>query len=250
MISTLIIEDEKPARTRLKSFIDENDALYFAGEADTALNAIHLINEIKPQLIFLDVQLPDLSGLDILKVIDHKPLVVFTTAFDKYALSAFKHNAIDFLLKPFSGEQFDNAIEKVKNRLQLNPAISDEINKLLDKFHKQSNFILRIPAKVGEKIYIINVNDILFFQSKDKVVFAHILENYFIINYTLDELTLRLDTKHFFRIHRSTIVNLNFVNTIEPYGGGTYQMRLKDKNKTSLQISRGAAREIREKLGW
>ena len=243
-------KDEAPSRERLKSFVFGNNSLDLIDEAENAIDAIDKINAQKPQLIFLDIQLPDLSGLDILKVIKHKPFVVFTTAYDQYALNAFQNNAIDFLLKPFSQENFDMAIDKVKEKLQLAPNMVSEMVNFLEQARIKSNLLTRIPAKVGEKIFILNVRDILYFKSKDKVVFAHLKNDYYIINYTLDELRQRLNKEQFFRIHRSTIVNLDFVRTIEPFGGGTYLMRLKDKDKSELQISRVAAREIREKLGW
>jgi len=250
MITCLIIEDEAPARERLKSFIFANSSLDLIDEAENAIDAIKKINEQKPQLIFLDIQLPDLSGLDILKVIKHKPFIIFTTAYDQYALNAFQNNAVDFLLKPFSQEHFNNAIDKVKEKMQLVPNVVNEMGKFLEQFRVQSNLLTRIPAKVGEKIFILSVQDILYFKSKDKVVYAYLKDDYYIINYTLDELKQRLNEEQFFRIHRSTIVNLDFVRTIEPYGGGTFLMRLKDKEKSELQISRNSAREIREKLGW
>jgi two-component system LytT family response regulator len=250
MITCLIIEDEKPSRERLKSFVSGNNSLDLIDEAENAIDAIKKINEQKPQLIFLDVQLPDLSGLDILKVIKHKPFVIFTTAYDQYALNAFQNNAIDFLLKPFSQESFNKAIDKVKEKIQFVPDVVSEMGKFLEQVRIQANLLTRIPAKVGEKIFILGVQDILYFKSKDKVVFAHLKNDYYIINYTLDELQQRLNNEQFFRIHRSTIVNLDFVRTIEPFGGGTFLMRLKDSQKSELQISRNAAREIREKLGW
>ncbi len=248
MITCLIIEDEAPSRERLKSFVFTNNSLNLIDEAENAIDAIKIINEKTPQLIFLDIQLPDLSGLDILKVIKHKPFVIFTTAYDQYALNAFQNNAVDFLLKPFSQENFNEAIEKVKEKLPVTPNVVNEMGKFLEQHRIQSNLLTRIPAKVGVKIFILNVQEILYFKSKDKVVFAHRKNDYFIINYTLDELIHRLNREQFFRIHRSTIVNLDFVQTIEPFGSGTYIMQLKDNSE--LQISRTAAREIREKLGW
>ncbi|KAA3614859.1 MAG: DNA-binding response regulator [Calditrichaeota bacterium] len=248
MITCIIIEDEAPSRKRLKTFVEQNDALDLMDEAENAIDAIQKINEQKPQLIFLDVQLPDLTGLDILKVIKHNPFVIFTTAYDQYALNAFQNNAIDFLLKPFSQDNFNKAINKLKEKLQLTPNLVTEMSRFLEQARIQSNVLTRIPAKVGEKIFILNVQEILYFKSKDKVVFAHLKSDYFIINYTLDELQERLNNEQFFRIHRSTIVNLDFVRTIEPFGAGTYLMYLKDKSE--LQISRNAAREIRAKLDW
>ena len=159
-------------------------------------------------------------------------------------------DAIDFLLKPFSREQFQEAVEKASEKINSTIPAHTNFGQLLHIMRPQSEYLNRIPAKVGEKIYILPVNEIYYFLSKDKVVFAYLKNTSFIINFTLDELQNRLDKEHFIRIHRSTIVNFNFVHTIEPLGAGTYMIRMRDQEKTELQISRSAAREIREKMGW
>ena len=250
MIKTIVIEDEKPARERLTGFISENPGLELIAVCETGKEAVNVINTLQPEIIFLDIQLPDISGLDVLKVISHQPLVIFTTAYDTYALDAFRNNAVDFLLKPFSKEQFLKAVEKAVEKIKSTLPVNNDFRKLMHIIRPQTEYLARIPAKIGEKIHILPVNEIYYFLSKDKVVFAFLKNTSFIINFTLDELQSRLDNEHFIRIHRSTIVNFNFVHTIEPLGAGTYMIRMRDQDKTELQISRNAAKEIREKMGW
>ncbi len=250
MIKTIIIEDEKPARDRLTGFIKDSPELELIASCENGKDAVNVINTLHPDLIFLDVHLPDISGLDVLKVISSQPLIIFTTAFDTYALDAFKNNAVDFLLKPFSKEQYREAVAKASEKINSSIPAHTNFEELLHIIRPQNEHLTRIPAKVGEKIYILPVNEIYYFLSKDKVVFAYLKNTSFIINFTLDELQNRLNNEHFIRIHRSTIVNFNFVHTIEPLGAGTYMIRMRDQDKTELQISRSAAKEIREKMGW
>jgi DNA-binding LytR/AlgR family response regulator len=251
MISAFIVEDEKPARERLQEFVDKHPDLNLAGFSENGKQAVLQIESLKPQLVFLDVNLPDISGIDVIKVIEHKPMIIFTTAYDEYALQAFEFNAIDFLLKPFSDQRFNQAVDKLKKRLMAPPPqIQDQIQQILSQWQVKNNYLIRIPSKIGDRIFILNAADIVYFASEQKLVFANQFAERFLINYTLEELQNRLDGDQFFRIHRSTIVNLNYVNTIEPLFGGTYIMKVKDKNRTKLNISRNAARQLRERLGW
>lgn len=250
MIKTIIIEDEAPARARLSTLITAHPELELTNQCANGNQAIQQINSLKPDLIFLDIHLPDISGLDILKVLDHQPMVIFTTAYDKYAINAFEHNAVDFLLKPFSKDRFVRAVQKVASQISGSENINAQIQSILTKWQQPDLYLSRIPAKLGERIFILKSAEIIYIQSKDKVVFAHQQNDYFIINYTLDELQNRLDPEQFFRIHRATIVNLNNVHTIEPLFGGAYLMKMNDKHKTELNVSRNAGKMIRDKLGW
>ena len=250
MIKTIIIEDEAPARERLSALIEAHHELEFITHCIDGKDAVQQINQLKPDLIFLDIHLPDISGLDILKILEHQPLVIFTTAYDKYAVNAFEHNAVDFLLKPFSEERFTEAVQKVISRSSADENTNTHIQNILAKWQQPDQYLSRIPAKLGERIFILKSAEMIYFQSKDKVVTAHQQDDYFIINYTLDELQNRLDPEQFVRIHRATIVNLNNVHTIEPLFGGAYLMKMNDKHKTELNVSRNAGKVIRDKLGW
>ena len=251
MIRTFIVEDELPAMQRLKNLVESHIQLLLAGSANKGKEALQQIEQLKPQLIFLDIHLPDISGLDILKVLSYQPLVIFTTAYDRYAVQAFEHDAVDFLLKPFSKERFEQAVEKaLLKRNSFDAVFGEQLKNLFARLPARMDYLTRIPAKIGDKIYILKSDEIVFFKSEDKVVTAHLDSEYFIVNYTLDELQARLNPQQFIRIHRSTIANLNFVQTIEPLLGGIYVMKMNDKKRSELNVSRNAAKTVREKLGW
>jgi len=124
------------------------------------------------------------------------------------------------------------------------------LDQLLSRWTPQREYLKRIPSKIGDKIYILSDDQIVFFETKDKLVFAHLDDSKYLVNYKMEELQARLDPQKFFRIHRSTIVNLNYVKTIESWFAGGYRMLVRDKNKTELTISRSAGKALRQKLGW
>ena len=215
MITCFIVEDETLAIQRLAELVSEEVELELLGTSDNGEEAITRIESLQPQLLFLDVRLPDISGLDVLKILTHRPAVIFTTAYDEYAVEAFSQNAIDFLLKPLSRERFQQAIAKFKQQDDLNN-MNVQMTRVLERWHSQTEHMIRIPSKIGERIFILNVQEIIYFASENKLIFAHLTDSEFLMNYTLDELERRLNPAHFFRIHRSTIVNLNFVAPFGP----------------------------------
>ena len=157
---------------------------------------------------------------------------------------------MDYLLKPFSKERFEEAVDKVREKLQPDQDMTSTFKQLLQSWQPGKDYLTRIPSRIGDKIYILPDDEIVYFKSEDKVVFAYLADSDFIVNYTLEELQNRLHPDKFFRIHRSTIVNLNYVKTIEAWFGGGYKMKVKDKRNTELTISRSAGRLLRETLGW
>ena len=245
-----IVEDEKPARERLEKFILSISELEIVGFSESGEKAAFEIDTFKPDLIFLDIQLTDITGIDVLHLISSKPLVIFTTAYNDYAIQAFDLQAIDYLLKPFSEERFHSAVEKALKKLSGENDNINQFKQLLNDWKPQENYLTRIPSKIGDKIYIINEDDIVYITSEDKLVFAYLFETKYMLNYTLEQLQSRLNPDKFFRIHRSTIVNMDYVKTIETWFAGGYRMIVKDKNKTELTISRSAGKLLRQKLSW
>ena len=250
MIDCYVVEDEKSALVRIIELIEKHSRLNLVGYSHTAHKAIEEIERLNPRLLFLDMELPDMNGLDILKVLKSNPLIIFSTAYDRYAVDAFNFNAVDFLLKPFSNERFEQAVERVAQQSDTSQNIQLELSQFLNNLKFKAEWLTRIPSRIGSKIFVLNVNDIIYFSSQDKVVLAYIHDDSFIINYTLEELQNRLNPDHFFRIHRSTIVNMDYIQSIEPLLGGTYLMSVKDKKKSKLQVSRSAGRIIRERFNW
>ncbi len=250
MIRVLIIEDEKPALDRIRGFLATLPDIEILDSTDSGKIATALIDELKPDLIFLDIHLSDISGIDLFHLISYRPLVIFTTAYNQYAIRAFELQAIDYLLKPFSLERLKVAVNRAKETLDGNLSSEKSIKNLLSQWSPQKDYLKRIPSKIGDRIYIINEDKIVYFASEHKLVFAHLEDTKYLVNYKLEELSARLDPEKFFRIHRSTIVNLNYVQTIEAWFGGGYKMKVRDKQKTELTISRAAGKLLRQKLGW
>jgi len=250
MIKAIIIEDEKPAMDRLTSLVKKIDTIELIDSCHTGKEAVALIDGKKPDLIFLDIHLTDISGLDLLHLITHKPLTIFTTAYNQYAIQAFELQAVDYLLKPFSLERLQEAVRRAGEKLERPGPIDLDLNRLLSRWAPHQDYLKRIPSKIGDKIYILGDDQIVYFDTEDKLIFAHLEDSKFIVNYKMEELQARLDPDKFFRIHRSTIVNLNYVKTIETWFAGGYMMTVRDKNKTELTISRSAGKALRQKLGW
>ena len=250
MIKAIIIEDEKPAMDRLKSLVKKIDTIEVIASCYSGKDAAALIDEKKPDLIFLDIHLTDISGMDLLHLITHKPLAIFTTAYNQYAIQAFELQAVDYLLKPFSLERLQEAVRRAGEKLNRPGRIDLDLNRLLSRWAPQQDYLKRIPSKIGDKIYILSDDQIVYFDTEDKLIFAHLEDSRFLVNYKMEELQARLDPDKFFRIHRSTIVNLNYVKTIEAWFAGGYMMTVRDKNRTELTISRSAGKALRKKLGW
>jgi two-component system LytT family response regulator/two-component system response regulator LytT len=250
MIRSIIVEDEKPALDRLEGFLNQIPDIQIVATSSSGKEAAQLIEDEKPDLVFLDINLPDVSGIDILHLLSFRPLIIFITAYNQYAIKAFELQAIDYLLKPFPRERLELAVQKAREKLLSEQDPSASLKRLISSWNPQKNYLKRIPSKIGDKIYIIVDENIVYLASEEKLVFAHTPESKFLINYRLDELQARLDPDKFFRIHRSTIVNLNYVKTIESWFAGGYRMIVRDKQESELVISRSAGKLLRQKLGW
>ena len=250
MIRAILVEDEQPALKRLKNLLSDYDDIQLLDECMSGKIAAQAIDKYQPDLIFLDIQLPDFSGLDLLKLINHQPLVIFVTAFHEHAHKAFELQAIDYLVKPFSKERLESAINKIREKLQSGQSNAELIKNLLSNWQSEHNYLRRLPSKIGDKIYIMTDDEILYILSENKMVTAFTESSKYLINYTMDELQNRLNPEKYFRIHRSTIVNLNYVALIETWFAGGYRLTIKNKEKTELLISRSAGRKLRQKLGW
>jgi len=250
MITTIIVEDELPALERLSGMLKDQPEIQQVGTARTGQEAAVLIDSLKPQLVFLDIQLPDLSGLDLLHILSHRPLIIFTTAYNQYAVQAFELQAVDYLLKPFSQDRLTAALQRVREKISQNSSSLTEIKNLLANYGMSKEHLTRIPSRVGDKIYILTDDDIIYLASEDRLVFAYLYETKFLVNYTLDELQARLNPNKFFRIHRSTLANLNYIAMIEAWFAGGYKTKMKDKKGTELIISRTSGKLLRQKLGW
>ncbi len=250
MIKAIIIDDEKLAREGIRQLLNANPRSFsILAEANTAHAAIQQIEKHVPELIFLDIQLPDMSGLEMLDHLSYQPKIIFTTAYQKYAIEAFEKMSIDYLVKPITQDRFDKAIEKFeKFGGNENKSDYNSIVRLLKNSHKKP-IRSSLPIKKENKILLIDFDEITHLKAEDKYVNVCIESGKsFLTEKSLTELEDKL-SEQFMRVHRSYIVNLDKIFEIEKYFKGTLILTLDDKQKTKLKTGETYSRKVKEKLG-
>ena len=246
-----IVDDEKPARDRLRRLLAAMPEVELVGEAGDVASAVELLDREKPDLCLLDVQIPGGDGFDVLRLTTHMPHVVFTTAFDHYAVRAFEVKSLDYLLKPVHRERLQDAVHRAQLASGRGAAESDTIRRLLEEIRAQRPAATpqRIPAKRGARILLLDPGDVIWFESEGELVHARAADGRALVERPLAELE-ELLTGSFFRIHRSYLVNLSKVGAIVPEEGGTYRVVMKDDAHTALPLSRRQAQKLREIIPW
>lgn len=248
-IRTLLIEDEQPARELVKHFLSSFEDIEIIGECPDGFIGLKTIQELKPDLVFLDIQLPKLTGLELLELLDNPPIIIFTTAYDQYAIKAFEMSALDYLLKPFSRERFNGALDKVRQRMQ-SGAVSDKpaVDKLLQQQSEQAGYLERVAIKSGSKIHVASTNSIRYIEAQDDYVMIYCTDGKFLKEKTMKYFESHLNPDVFVRIHRSYIVNVHEIKQIEPLEKESYVVILKDGAK--LRASASGYKTLRERLGY
>jgi two-component system LytT family response regulator len=212
MIRTIIIDDEPLARSIIKEYLQRHPQIELVQECNDGFEGIKAIMQHHPDLIFLDIQMPKINGFEMLELVEQPPAVIFTTAFDEYAIKAFENHAVDYLLKPFNQERFDKAISRWREH---NKA-GDTTKPLLETASRQPNQNQRVVVKMGSKIKIIPVDDILYLEAADDYVKVHTKEGAFLKNKTMSHFEDTLDPQVFVRTHRSYMVHVQRITRIEP----------------------------------
>lgn len=250
MIRALIVDDEKLARDRLQSFLRDYAEVELVGTAKNGLDAVRAIDSLKPDVVFLDVQMPGLDGFEVLKQIERRPQVVFATAYDQYAIQAFEVCAIDYLLKPISRQRLAETMRRLRSRLEEgSPSPSlEQLLAMLDE--RQRRYLPQVPVQRGRNIIVLPVEQILWFEVEYRLVFAYVDGDRFMTNFTLRELEERLDPNVFFRAHKSRLVNLRQVKAIVPWFGGRYKLVMCDQKGSEVELSRAQTRELRTRMKW
>ncbi len=246
-IKTVIIEDEAPARELIKAYLKDNDKFEIVAECENGFEGIKAINTYKPDLVFLDVQMPKLTGFEMLELLDEFPEIIFTTAYDEYAIKAFEMNAVDYLMKPFSKERFDKALDKAIHRLD-NKEDKKSVKNLVEKVKNDSGEIDRIFVKTGNRIDVIPVNDIIRIEAQDDYVEIYTKEKSYLKKETMGYLESKLPHSNFIRVHRSHIINTDYLHKLERYAKESFIVILKDGSK--VNVSKSRVKELREKLGF
>ncbi len=247
-VSVLIVDDERLARSRLSKLLESMDGVSVVGEAANGVEAVERIVELRPDVVLLDIQMPGMNGFEVIDALDEPPLIIFATAYDDYAIRAFEVNSIDYLLKPVSRERLEDALGRARALLADTPKLDLEKEKLGTL--ARSRKIDRLPASHGKRIVLLDLDEVVWLASEDGLVFAHTADGRFLVNLTMSELEERLDDREFFRIHRSTIVNLRHVRELVPWFSGKYQVVMDDPGSTELTLSRSRAKALREILPW
>lgn len=245
-LQAIIIDDEKLAREIIKKYLNEHKEIELTTEASNGFEAVKKINEEKPDLIFLDIQMPKISGFEMLELLDEPPVIIFTTAYDQYALKAFEVNAADYLLKPFSQERFNEALEKAYKFLKDKSRQNKVINNLIEHTNKEIEYLERIVIKDGSEINIIPVDKIKWIEAQDDYVMIHSDEGKFLKQKTMKYLEEHLPPEGFIRIHRSYIVAINRIQKIESYEKESY--RIITKNNEKLPVSKSGYSKLKEKI--
>ncbi|MBL7739889.1 MAG: LytTR family transcriptional regulator DNA-binding domain-containing protein [Chitinophagaceae bacterium] len=215
MGKVVIIDDEMLARSIVKEYLQQHPQLELMAECGDGFEGVKAIQQHQPDLIFLDIQMPKINGFEMLELIEHPPAVIFTTAFDEYAIKAFEAHAIDYLLKPFDQERFDKAVAKW---MEQKPAVIEKsTQELLETASHSPSQSQRVVVKNGSKIKIIPAHDIFYLEAADDFVKIHTQEGYFLKNKTMGHFEQTLDEQQFVRSHRSYIINIQQITRIDPY---------------------------------
>jgi two-component system LytT family response regulator len=247
-LRTLIVDDEAPARDRLRSLLAENELIELVSEAKDGVEAVQVIEQTSPDLVLLDIQMPVLDGFGVIEALREPPLIIFATAYDEYAIRAFEVNALDYLLKPFSQERLERAVQRAHEELSTGQEFAGKIGPLLESLREEKHYMERIAVRKADRILVLDMAEIDWIEAERGGVMVHVGEEAHPVSRTLAELEARLNPNLFFRAHRSVIVNLNRVKEIIPWFAGSHKLRL--TTGAEVDLSRSRAKALREILGW
>lgn len=246
LIRAYILDDEPLAVERLARLLRQTGRVAIAGSATDPLDAVEWLRTQETDVLFLDIEMPGLNGFAVLERLEAQPYVVFTTAYDRYALQAFAVHSIDYLLKPVETAGLHRALDKlvrIRSGAEAAPDLRGAIAAVL-------RFPTRLPSRVGDRIEFVELDGVTHFYAEDKLTFAATLAGKaHVIDATISELETRLDPEKWVRVHRSTLVHLPFVQEVHGFFGGRLIVRLKDLKKTELQVARERVAALKSKLG-
>ncbi len=243
---TLIADDEQPARDRLKKLLAEHAGhIEVIGEAQNGLECRDMIDRLKPDLVFLDIQMPGLTGFEVLQQTSHSPVVVFCTAYDEFALQAFETNSIDYIVKPVKAERIQKSIEKLDTLKSQSD--KQELLRMIESYLSQApkKEITSIPVKLGDRMLFVRIEDVTYFSAEEKYVTIHTRDgkNY-LCDFPLKSLEEKLEGS-FLRIHRSLLVNISRIREINKHFNGCFILKIDDFGQTKLQSGRGYYEQVR-----
>ncbi len=253
-ISTIIVDDEKPARDELAYLLKSFPEIHVVAQGKNGLDAVALIKEHQPDLVFLDVQMPGLNGFGVLKkLVDRKqkiPHIVFATAFDEYAVQAFEVHAVDYLLKPFDKGRVAKAIHRAKKLIDADASPAERLESMLAQLgEKKPTARVKLLLKLQGKLLLLDSADMVYAAIEDGLITVFTRESEGQSNYrTIEELHAALDAADFWRSHRSYLVNINHIKEVVPWFKSSYLLRMNDKKQSEVPVSRAQTKRLRELL--
>jgi two-component system LytT family response regulator/two-component system response regulator LytT len=247
----IIVDDERLARDEMKFLLEGIDEIEVVGEAAGGEEAVKLTSDLSPDLIFLDIQMPVLDGFGVIqKLLDSGdvPLVVFTTAYDQYAIRAFEVNAVDYLLKPIEKDRLIEAVDRVREALPRRDEFTEKLRKLTSGIKAGQRFLPKLVIRRGGGMELVDTGRVAMLERKGGEIVAHTDDGDFVSNYTdMDELEGQLDPTVFLRLGSDYIVNVRKISEVVPWSGGNYMMVLADASKTEIKLSRTQAQLLKNR---
>lgn len=247
-LRTIIVEDEQPARELVKAYLKSHENIELIAECDNGFCGVKAINENKPDLVLLDIQMPKLTGFEVIELLDEIPEIIFTTAYDQYAIKAFELSAVDYLMKPFSKTRFDKAIEKVFSRLKQKTKTAANVRQMSEKAKEDAGPIERVFVKTGTKIDVLPIAEIIRIEAQDDYVEFITASKKYLKKETMGSMENSLPDTQFIRVHRSHIINVNFIKKIEKYGKESHIIILNDGSE--VNVSKSRIGELKKRLGF
>ncbi|HOJ17233.1 MAG: response regulator [Ignavibacteriales bacterium] len=244
-MKVIIIDDESLAREIIKKYLSDFPKISVIAECSNGFEGVKAVNDLKPDLLFLDIQMPKLSGFELLELLEKPPAIIFTTAFDQFAIKAFEVNAIDYLLKPFPRERFAEALNKAITVLNKNQ--SKPLDELVEYADKAQKYIDKIIIKINNRIIITPVAEIVYLEARDDYVMIYTPTGKYLKQKTMKFYEARLNPSDFIRIHRSYIINVSFIKNIELYEKDTYRVTL--KTNSVLPVSKSGFKRVKQFIG-
>ncbi|PYV19120.1 MAG: DNA-binding response regulator [Acidobacteria bacterium] len=253
-LSALIVDDEQPARDELAFLLKNHPEIEVVGQGKNGPEAVAMIRELSPQLVFLDVQMPGLDGFGVIKKLLEKkatlPLFIFVTAYDQYAVQAFEVNARDYLLKPIAKARLEKALGRLRRADETAETNAEKLGRLIQMVEERpAAQKAKLMVKSGGRLFLVDSDDVIFASIEDGVITLATKDFEGQSNFrTVEELQSVLDPNTFWRVHRSYLVNINRIKEIIPWFKSSYQLKMEDRKQTSVPVSRAQTRKLRELL--
>ena len=251
-LRAFLVDDEPLALTRLAKMLEQTGRVQVVGMSSDAVDAAEQLRKLDCDVLFTDIEMPDLSGFEMLARLTPQPLVVFTTAYSSYALQAFEVHAVDYLLKPVEKNQLERALNKLdrmRGQAEVRPSVEALLRQLAAGLPAKAEYPNRLPSRLGDRIEFVDLARVTHFFANEKLTYASTPKKDFVIDYTIAELESAVDPARFFRIHRSTVVNLEYVKELYSWFSDRMMIKINDGKDTELTVARDRVKGLKEKLG-